>query len=353
LNPAGGAADGLTIRNNGTTPISGGILEVQTAIGTNLFSVNNLGIELAANGGAETPGASSTTFPASTWSGSGATVVRTVTAGEHSTGQAAVKATIGNNQSVVNDLTASPVVSTTYTVSFTAKPIGSSANYQVQYSPTGGTNLVSCTDYPQDIVQTLPADEWSKVTCTITTAGVAVTDPLLFIEKTNAGSITLLVDNLSFVRNDSTTQPANVQIGGGITGGQVTLFTLDRASAPPVQDGDATYYGSMYYDTISGRIQCYESDGWGACGSAPDNIVVLTPEYSNAVLNGTGVGTLTADFCANKSGTLTVGTCVPVATHETSIAGPRRSQPHKSTAYMSHTSSQVLSRTSTTTTQLS
>jgi hypothetical protein len=110
------------------------------------------------------------------------------------------------------------------------------------------------------------------------------------------------------MRNDTTTQPPNVQIGGGVSGGPVTLFTLDRSSSPPVANGDTTYLGSMYYDTTTGRIQCYESDGWGACGSAPDNIITLTPEYSGAVLNGGGVGTMTADFCANQTGVLIVGT---------------------------------------------
>jgi hypothetical protein len=62
----------------------------------------------------------------------------------------------------------------------------------------------------------------------------------------------------------------------------------------------------MYYDTTTNRIQCYEADGWGACGSAPDNIITLTPEYTGAVLNGTGIGVMTADFCANQSGILQV-----------------------------------------------
>lgn len=64
--PAG--TGGLTIRNNSGVPISGGLLEVQTSIGTNLFSVNSYGTELASNGGAETAGGSATTFPSSTWS---------------------------------------------------------------------------------------------------------------------------------------------------------------------------------------------------------------------------------------------------------------------------------------------
>ncbi len=66
----------------------------------------------------------------------------------------------------------------------------------------------------------------------------------------------------------------------------------------------------MYYDTNSGRIQCYEADGWGACGAAPDNIVNLNPEYAGAVLNGTGVGTMTSDFCGNGGGlSINTGLC--------------------------------------------
>jgi hypothetical protein len=305
LNASGGAADGLTIRNNPTTPINGGIFEVQTSIGTNLFSVNNLGTELAANGGAETSGTFSTNWTAAP---AGGTITRTTTSGQYVTGQAGVQivTTATANHGVRNNLSANPVVSTTYTVSFTARlSAGTFSTLQVQYSRDGGTDLEACTNYS---TQTLSTSVWTKVTCTITTDGTAATNPDLIIRQTDTTARTFWIDNLSFVRNDSTTQPSNVQIGGGINGGQVTLFTLDRSSGPPVTDGDTTYYGSMYYDTVTGRIQCYESDGWGACGSAPDNIITLTPEYPNAVLNGTGVGTMTADFCANQSGVLVVGT---------------------------------------------
>jgi hypothetical protein len=34
----------------------------------------------------------------------------------------------------------------------------------------------------------------------------------------------------------------------------------------------------------------------------------MTPEYTGAVLNGSGVGTMTSDFCANQTSVLTVGT---------------------------------------------
>jgi len=128
----------------------------------------------------------------------------------------------------------------------------------------------------------------------------------LIIRQTDATARTFWIDNLSFIRNDASTDPSHVQIGGGISGGAITLFTLDRSSAPPVADGNDIYLGSMYYDTTSGRIQCYESDGWGACGSPPNNIITLTPEYAGSVLNGTGVGTMVADFCADESGVLQI-----------------------------------------------
>ena len=91
------------------------------------------------------------------------------------------------------------------------------------------------------------------------------------------------------------------------TGSNTTLFVLDNASTSA---GLASVAGAMYYDTTKGHVQCYEADGWGACGSAPDNIVNLNPEYSGAVLNGTGVGTMTTDLCANGGGlTVNTGLC--------------------------------------------
>ncbi len=298
LNASGGSADGFTIRNNGTTPINGGLLEVQSSIGTNLFSVNNRGTELADNGGAETSSSFNTDW---TTVGS-ASRSRTTTAGQYVTGQAGVSVTTTAlaNDGVRNNLTANPVVSTTYQVSFTAKlSAGTFSTLQVAYSRDGGTDIEPCTSYSS---QTLSTSVWTKITCTITTDSTTATNPDLIIRQTDATARTIYIDNLSFMRNDTTTQPSNVQIGGGIDGGPITLFTLDRSSAPPVANGDSTYYGSMYYDTTTGRIQCYESDGWGACGSAPDNIITLTPEYAGAVLNGSGVGTMTADFCGNGGG---------------------------------------------------
>jgi hypothetical protein len=119
------------------------------------------------------------------------------------------------------------------------------------------------------------------------------------VYQTDTTARTFYVDALSITLN--TNNSNNVQIGGANKGGPVTLFTLDRSNGAPIAANNEAYLGSMYYDTSSGRIQCYEADGWGACGAAPDNIVNLNPEYAGAVLNGTGVGTMTADFCSNDS----------------------------------------------------
>jgi hypothetical protein len=174
--------------------------------------------------------------------------------------------------------------------------------FGVSYSRDGGTDFETCTNYSATSLTT----DWTKITCDILTDGTTATNPRLYFVSGSAGSVTWHIDNLSIRENSSSSTPPNVQIGGGQLGGAVTLFTLDQASAPPVAAGDSTYYGSMYYDTTTGRIQCYEADGWGACGSPPNNIITLTPEYAGAVLNGTGVGTMQADFCADESGVIQV-----------------------------------------------
>jgi hypothetical protein len=96
----------------------------------------------------------------------------------------------------------------------------------------------------------------------------------------------------------SSTTP-NVQIGGGVNGGPTTLLTLDKGASAPIASDNESLLGSMYYDTTLGKLQCYELDGWGACGSSPDNVITIAPEYTNAVLHGTGVGTMTSDLCSS------------------------------------------------------
>lgn len=102
--------------------------------------------------------------------------------------------------------------------------------------------------------------------------------------------------------NTSATFGANsVQIGNGTADGEPTLLTVDRASSAPLATGDALL-GSMYYDTTVGKLQCYEADGWGSCSASPDTFVSLSPEYANAVTNGSDDGELTSDFCSDTLG---------------------------------------------------
>ncbi|MFV0552903.1 MAG: beta strand repeat-containing protein, partial [Anaerorhabdus sp.] len=300
LSEPGGNADGLTIRNNPNVPVNGGVLEVQSAIGTNLLSVNNFAQEYADNGGAE----SSTSFAAAWTSiGSSATISRNTVTSNLATGQGSVQVTTsggGSDKGVRNNLTTPLATNTQYMVSFTGKlASGTFTTLEVVYSRNGGASIVACDNVSGN---TLVTTGWSKITCTITTDGTAASNADLIIRQTDTTGRTFYIDNLSIVENSATSEPDNVQIGGGIYGGPVTLFTLDRASSPPVADGNQDYLGSMYYDTVTGRIQCYEADGWGACGSAPNNYVNLNPEYPGSVLNGSGVGTMTADFCADGGG---------------------------------------------------
>lgn len=455
LNPSGGAADGLTIRNNATTPIVGGILEVQTSIGSNLLTVNNNATEYATNGGAETAGASSSTFPSSTWdTTTGGTVDRWTTAGDNvATGQASVRVqttttnhgarnristtltsgltytvsfavrgaanfttlqvlyspdgttsgttqcataqtvtsgiwtrisctfiasgTITSSNSILirqtdatartfyvdnlsvnvnasatfavdgsvdlalgsnwtafgtldsltretsiiydtsgsvnvntpnsadrgvrNNLAITPAVSTQYLVTFYARSSNTFNDIRVRYSRDGGTNFVSCVDYNTQSVST---STFVKITCLFTTDGTTPSNADLIIDQPTASDRNFYIDALTITLN--TNNSNNVQVGGGNKGGPATLFTLDRSNSAPIAANNEAYLGSMYYDTTSGRIQCYEADGWGACGAAPDNIVNLNPEYAGAVLNGSGIGTMTADFCANQSSVLQV-----------------------------------------------
>jgi hypothetical protein len=290
---------GLTIRDNSTSPIAGSLLEVQSAIGSNVFSVNDNSTELSANGGGE----DSSTFTTNWTAATGGTITRTTTAGNFATGQAGVQVvTTTTNHGVRNNMAASPTSGLTYQVSFTGKAV--SANFStldIYYSRDGGTSLDTCATG-----QTLVTTGFTKITCTFT-AGGAATNADLIIRQSDGTGRTFYIDNLSVtLAATSGGIPSNVQIGGGVNGGQVSLLTLDRSAGAPVSGTNNTYLGSLYYDTAIGRIQCYESDGWGSCGSAPDNIIILTPEFAGATLNGTGIGTMTSDFCANQAGVLSV-----------------------------------------------
>jgi hypothetical protein len=310
-------SNGLTIRNgSGANAVTGPLFEVQSSVGTELLAVNSSAIEYASNGGAET----SSTF-GSNWlalgTGSATQFPYTTNAAYVATGQDSVFVnTAAAGSSGVRNVFSSnlPAGATTYQVSFTAKLDATSSpltTLEVIYSQDGVATTQGCSSYSTQSITS--STDWTKVTCTFSSTASASSSQL-FIRQGASDSVQhkYYIDNLSVTRNDATSTPANLQVGGGSFGGNVTLFTLDRSSSPPVASGNQTLYGSMYYDTTSGRIQCYQANGWGACGSAPDTFVNLSPEYAGAVLGGagngtpTGVGTMTAEFCSNQSGVLTL-----------------------------------------------
>jgi len=242
--------------------------------------------------------------PGTNWVAIGGSVTRD-TSTLYDTGGSLAATTSGvAGRGVYNNLTAGivPAVSTQYRVSFYANANSSTATLAIAYTPDNNATSVSCQDYNTQVVT---AGTWTLITCFFTTSATTpVTSQQLRITQT-AGSATIFyVDSLNVTLNNN--NASNVQIGGGNKGGPTTLLTLDRSSTAPIAANNDAYLGSMYYDTTTGRIQCYEADGWGACGSAPDNIVNLNPEYAGAVLNGTGVGTMTTDFCSNQLGVLQI-----------------------------------------------
>lgn len=74
-------------------------------------------------------------------------------------------------------------------------------------------------------------------------------------------------------------------------------FQLGQFEAAPLASP-----GAMYYDTTIGKVQCLEEKGWGNCGDAPDTFVTISPEYKNAVMNGTDLGIISSDFCSGSLG---------------------------------------------------
>jgi hypothetical protein len=266
------------------------------------FYVDNLSVTIAAdyNYAADGTVNDSANFTTNWTSVSGATVTRDTTNGNDASDSAKV-VTTGAGQGVRNKLSISPLPDTMYRVTTYANlASGSFNNFTVRYSRDGGTSFVPCADYNTQTVVT--GSSFTKITCYIQTDASATTNPYVYFTQTDSTGRTFYVDTFSM--SISTITTPNVQIGGGSNGGPTTLFTLDRgASAPIASDNDALL-GSMYYDTTIGKLQCYEADGWGACGASPDNIITISPEYTNAVLHGpsggaTGIGTMNSDICSD------------------------------------------------------
>jgi len=308
LQSAGGAelvvshtanTNGLTIRDSAVNPVNGTLLSVQSASAATLLSVNDSVTEYSTDGGAETAGAGANNFPSGTWAAVGsAAVTRHTTVGNFiATGQGSVKVvtTTAANDGTADTLSDVLTTNMHYNVSFAARlDSGTFTDLNVYYSVNGTTASVACATN-----KAVTTSVWTKINCAFTApaSGITASNAIL-IRQTNSGTArTFYVDTFSMTLTTNTAP--NIQIGGGVNGGPVALLTLDRAASAPIASNNDVMLGSMYYDTTLGKLQCYEADGWGACGSSPDDVVTISPEYTNAVMHGTGVGTMTSDICSD------------------------------------------------------
>jgi hypothetical protein len=177
------------------------LFEVQTSIGTNLFSVNNNISELAANGGAE----DSSTF-GTYWTVLGtSTVTRGTASGQFATGIAGVSIEAGTTagNGVRNHLADDPDTETTYMISFAAKLASSSpafSDLRVDYTPDGSSTGTECISNVEVV-----EDDWVRITCEVLTPATAVTDPNILIYQESApGSARIFyIDNLSMTLGES------------------------------------------------------------------------------------------------------------------------------------------------------
>jgi hypothetical protein len=287
-----------------TTPSSGlssanSIIIGQIGNESRTYYIDNLSVTIAGNQNYATDGTVNTqaSFDNGFWSttGTGSTVQRVTDDGQEKSDSAEVTTTAGGtNRGIRNQLSIKPLPNTLYRISVYAKSSNTFNDFSIRYT-LDGTNFVECADYaPSQTVETT----WTEISCYIKTTSATSGTP--YIHFVQAGSAARVFKIDGFEMNLATNTAANVQVGGGSNGGQTTLFTLDQGGSAPIADNTDALLGSMYYDTSLGKIQCYEADGWGACGSSPDNIITISPEYTNAVMHGTGVGTMTSDFCSSS-----------------------------------------------------
>lgn len=287
----GAPASGITANN--------AIFIRQTGAGVaRTFYVDNLSVTIAADFNYASDGGVDDDANFSTnWTAAGAaTVTRSTSAGNDASDSAQADTT-GANQGVRNKLSINPLPSTLYRVTvYATSDTAGFDSFTVRYSRDGGTSFVDCADYNTQSISSI-VNDFTEITCYISTDSSLATNAYVYFIQGDGTARTFYVDTFSLTL--STNNTPNVQIGGGINGGPVALLTLDRAAAAPIASNNDALLGSMYYDTTLGKLQCYEKDGWGACGSSPDNIVTISPEYTNAVMHGTGVGTMTSDICSS------------------------------------------------------
>lgn len=150
------------------------------------------------------------------------------------------------------------------------------------------TNATNTSTGPEIVLSNNPSANGLTIRDSATTP---VAGTLLNVKNSSDTSLFSVNDNLA----DGI---QNIQVGDGTGNGPVTVFTLDKSDTAPTIT-DQALLGSMYYDTTLGQVQCYEAEGWGACGSSPDTFVSMSPEFANTVVNGPGIGTFKSDFCSD------------------------------------------------------
>ena len=289
-----------------STSATNAIFIRQTASGTaRTFYVDNLSVTIGADQSYATDGDvnDSANF-GSNWQivtgGGTASATRDTDYGYRASDSA--KATISTataGAGIKNKLSINPLATTPgtlYRITAYASSTTAMTDFTIRYSRDNGTSFDACVDYN---TQTLSgsASDFKKITCYVTVSSTAASNAWVFFTQGAGAARSIYVDSFSMTIASNTTP--NVQVGGGVTGGPTTLFTLDKGASAPIANDNDALLGSMYYDTTLGKLQCYEADGWGACGSSPDTVVTISPEYTNAVLHGTGVGTMTSDICSD------------------------------------------------------
>lgn len=280
------------------------IIITQNSAVAHTFYIDNLSVALSADVNYATDGSIDDTVNfATNWTAVGtAPIAHDATVGNDTNTSAKITAGTTAGNGVRNRLSINPFGnSTLYRITAYAYISAGTTpfnNFTIRYSPNAGSNFIDCKDYNTQTVSTSPSN-FTKITCYITTDNTAVTTPYVYFTQPTAAASgrTFFIDTFSM--NLSSSAVPNVQIGGGLAGSPLTLFTVDRGASAPIAANNDALLGSMYYDTTLGKLQCYESDGWGACGSSPDNVITISPEYTNAVLHGTGVGTMTSDLCSD------------------------------------------------------
>lgn len=287
---------GLTIRDSTVNPVNGTLLDVQSATNNTLFSVNSNvtdGTEHATDGNVNDSGNFTTN-----WTEVGdSSVTRSTSDGQEGSSSAQVAAGTSADSGVRNKLSIDPQTNTRYRVSVYAKLESGSefTDFKIRYSPDDGSTFADCVDYNSRAILN---GGWTQITCYIDTPATTAVDPYVyFVQPTTAADArTYFVDTFSFTLAPNLAP--NVKIGNEANG-STTLFTIDKSALAPIATDHSALLGSMYYDTTLGKVQCYEANGWGSCGASPDNFITLSPEYTNAVTHGNGVGTMSSDLCSD------------------------------------------------------